>query len=86
MYEVLFTKKAEKDLNKLAREVAKKLIKKLQRLTYPFPPNFDIDKLEGFESFYRLRVGKIRTTFEVDFETQEIWIRKIKYRGSAYKL
>ena len=85
MHEVLFTKKAEKELGKLAPSDRRRLIKKLQEFTYPFPSNFDIDKMGGYEGFYRLRVGKVRTILEIDQESKEIWIRKIKYRGSAYK-
>ena len=86
MYEVLFTNKAEKELGKLAQADAKRLVEKLHKLTYPFPTNLDILKMEGYEGFYRLRVGQVRTLFEVDFSRKEIWIRKIKYRGSVYKL
>jgi len=45
MYEVLLTKKAEKEINKLARVDSSKLIAKLLNLVYPFPSNFDIDKI-----------------------------------------
>lgn len=85
MYKVFFTKKAEKHLAKLARVDAKRIIEKLQGLTYPFSPNYDIDKMGGFENVYRLRVGKTRTFFELDIDEREIWIRKCKYRGGAYK-
>jgi len=77
MYEVLLTKKAEKEINKLARVDSSKLIAKLLNLVYPFPSNFDI--------FYRLRVGRVRAIFEVDFSRKEIWVRKVGYRGSVYK-
>ena len=85
MYEILFTKKAEKELGKLAYTDSQRLIQKLQKLSYPFVSNFDIVKMGGYEVFYRLRVGKVRAIFELDHKNKEIWIRKIKYRGSAYK-
>lgn len=85
MYKALFTRKAEKELDKLARHDAKRVVKKLQKLTYPFPKNMDIRKLKGTEGFYRLRVGKLRVIFEVDSQQEEIWIRKAGYRGGFYK-
>lgn len=85
MYKILFTKKAEKDLKKLARRDAKYVIEKLLEFTYPFPQNYDIQYMGGFENYFRLRVGRVRIFIEVDEKAQEIWIRKIGYRGRVYK-
>ena len=75
----------KKEINKLARVDSSKLIVKLLNLVYPFPSNFDIDKIGGVDHFYRLRVGRVRAIFEVDFSRKEIWVRKVGYRGSVYK-
>lgn len=83
-YQVFFTTKAEKQLTKLAHSDAKKVIKKIEALTIPLPQNLDIRKMVNTPQFYRLRQGKVRVLFEVDDKKQEIWIRKIKYRGSIY--
>lgn len=85
MYEVRFTNKAEKELTKIAGFDRKNLLKRIIQITFPFPQNYDIDKLVGGEDFYRLRTGSVRTFLEVDQKNKQIWIRKIKYRGGAYK-
>lgn len=85
MYEVYFTKKSEKQLNKIAKLNRKNLLVKIAKLTFPFPINFDIDSMSGVDDFYRLRSGNIRIIIEVDQKKKEIWIRKIKYRGEIYK-
>ena len=76
MYRVLFSKKARKELSKIARVDTKRIIEKLRGLDYPFPPNFDIDKVESKKDFYRLRVGRTRTCIELDFNKKEIWMDK----------
>lgn len=85
MYKILFTKKAEKDLDKLTRTDVIKIIKTLQNFTYPFPPHFDIKKLVNTPDFYRIRTGKIRIIFEIEHKQKTIWIRKAGYRGGIYR-
>lgn len=85
MYEVLFTDKAEKEIKKIASFDRKNLLKRIIQITFPFPQNYDIDKLAGGEGFYRLRTGNVRTFLEIDQKKKQIWVRKIKYRGGAYK-
>lgn len=85
MFNVIFTKKSEKELSKISKVDAKRVVERLLKLDYPFPQNFDIDKMEGTKSFYRLRVGQTRTFLELDIAKKQVWVRKIRYRGSAYK-
>lgn len=84
-YKIFFTKKAEKDLNKLAKIDAKSTVEKIAKITLPFPPELDIKKIPAVPRFYRLRIRKIRAIFELDKDKKEIWIRKIKYRGGVYR-
>ena len=46
----------------------------------------DIKKMKGnWKGFYRLRVGKNRVIFTVDFNSKEITIFAIGSRGDIYK-
>ncbi|OGM14154.1 hypothetical protein A3D84_03595 [Candidatus Woesebacteria bacterium RIFCSPHIGHO2_02_FULL_42_20] len=85
MYSVFFTSKAEKDLEKIAKKDVKNTLQKVSKLTYPFPNNLDIKPISGVNSFFRLRSGRIRALFEADKTKNEIWIRKVGYRGGIYK-
>ena len=84
MYEIYFTKTSEKQLNKIAKQDARQIVRHLQKLSIPFPTNFDVKKLTT-KNFFRLRVGKVRVIFEVNKIRKEVWIRKIGYRGGIYK-
>ncbi len=48
--------------------------------------NIDIKKMKGdWIGFYRLREGKIRIIFSIDFEMQSIYVDRIDFRGDIYK-
>ncbi len=83
-YHIFFTKKSEKNLTHLASYDAKHITGRLQQLDVPFPASLDIKKMSGTPGFYRLRSGSVRAIFEIDKNKNEIWVRKIDYRGNIY--
>jgi len=85
MYKVLLTKRAGKGLTKIAKPDSKRIVERFQKLSYPFPTNFDIAKIAGKKGYFRLRVGNTRTIFEVDEIKNQIILRRIDYRGRIYK-
>jgi len=85
MYKILITSKAEKQLNRLTREDARRITKEILKLSSPLRRNLDVKKITGQKDFYRLRAGRIRVIFEVNKRRKEIWIRKVGYRGGIYK-
>jgi len=86
MYKIFAPIKVDKQLSKLARQDAKKVSQAILKLTNPFRKDLDIKKITGQKDFYRLRIGKVRAIFEVDKEKKEVWIRKVGYRASVYRL
>lgn len=74
--------KAIKDLSKLHKQEAKKILSKIEALeNYPNVSN--IKKLTNFEPPYRLRVGNYRVLF--DIEDNEITVYAIKHRSKSYQ-
>jgi mRNA interferase RelE/StbE len=46
----------------------------------------DIKKMRGeWKDYFRLRVGKIRIIFKIDFEHRKIFVDRIDFRGDVYK-
>lgn len=46
----------------------------------------DIKRLSGkWKGFYRIRKGKIRIIFSINFHARDVFVDTIDYRGSAYK-
>lgn len=85
MYKIFLTKKAEKELDKLASSDIKKVLEILPKLSSLHSSSLDIKKLVNVSQFYRLRIGKTRVIFEIEEKRKEIWIRKIGYRGGIYR-
>lgn len=85
MYKIFLTKKAEKELDRLASIDIKKVLTILPKLSSPFSSTLNIKKLVNVSGFYRLRTGKIRVIFEIEQKKKQVWIRKIGYRGGVYR-
>lgn len=92
MFKIFFTKKAEKELDRLSSIDINRILEKLPSLSSFFVPesatqttSLDIKKMSGVSGFYRLRLGKTRVIFEVIIKKEVIWIRKIGYRKDVYR-
>ena len=72
--------RAIKDLEKLPKSDAQKIIAKIKTLEQGLTGN--IKKLTNFTPEYRLRVGDYRVLFEI--QEKDILIYRIKHRKEAY--
>ena len=79
--QVLITKKASKQLDKLPDPLAHKIISELKQLaTNPFPPNSK--KLKGHQN-YRLRIGSYRAIYTLS--NRQITILRVADRKTIYR-
>ena len=87
VFKLIYHKRSLKFLEKVSRDNARYIIKKLENLQKnPMAKNANVAKLAGeIENAYRLRIGKIRVLYELDLENKAIYILNINYRGSIYK-
>ncbi len=82
---VVLTSRAHNQLRKLKPETIEKLKQRISNLRYfPFLRE-DIKKIKGIENTYRMRVGKYRILFEVDYANDTIMVFNISYRDKAYR-
>ena len=86
-FEILIKKSVKKFIFSLDQKIRNKIINLIEILaSNPLPFRyFDLVKLKGYRNFYRIRIGKIRIIYEVDFDKRRIIVWGIKYRGKAYK-
>jgi mRNA interferase RelE/StbE len=49
------------------------------------PSPHGVEKLEGAERLYRIRVGDYRIVYEVDTQAKEIMILYVRHRREAYR-
>jgi len=81
--EILITRKAQKELDKIPDPLAKNIVKKILDLKENLhPPNSK--KLSGHQD-YRLRIGSFRAIYTIDKTKSEITILRVADRKTIYK-
>ena len=80
-YEIEIKPKALKDLARLARADAKRILAKVDALREG--PTGDTKRLTNFTPEYRLRVGDYRVLFEM--EARRIVVYRVLHRKDAYR-
>lgn len=90
-YEIIFTKAAKKQFDKLSKEIKSRIFKVLQKLAQNPKPsgsiqlnNFKIEDLP-FENFHRIRVGDYRIIYAIENEIITVTVVRIKHRKEVYK-
>lgn len=80
MYKIIIKKPAKKFIDKLPINEKKRLVAAIEGLPY----NGDIKRLQGYDGYYRLRVGSYRIIFYVDNGELIVYIVDIGNRGQIY--
>lgn len=78
-----YTRRAQRDLRRLDRPVAKRILEALQRLAGENAG--DVRPLAGSPGQYRLRVGDWRVGFTRDREVRTLTVLWVLPRGRAYR-
>lgn len=85
MYKIIFKKEAAKSLDKLQRNVAKLIRKKLMAVAAnPYAEHPNVRKLQGRDG-YRLRVREWRVIYEIQNDQMVILVLRIAPRGEVYR-
>ena len=82
MYEIIFSDSAKKQLNKLNKDVQKRIVSAIERIR--IRPGAFVTRLVD-EDIYRLRVGDYRVLLEIEKGELIILIIKIGHRKNIYK-
>ncbi len=82
-YKILIEKKAEKDLEKIPKEIQRKIISKILELKNS--PRLNAGKISGSNNYYRIRIGDYRAVYEIKNKKREIILFIIRHRKEVYK-
>ena len=87
MFEIIVSNRARKGARKSPDELKEKIVELLNVLeNEPVPADkYDLKKLKGLVSTYRIRFGDWRVVYKVEFAERRITILKIEKRSKAYK-
>jgi mRNA interferase RelE/StbE len=87
-FEVLLANRAEKGYRKANPEMQERLRHAINELSInPVPSQqFDVVKLSGSESNYRIRIGNYRILYTIHWNQKQIWIFGLdKRKDRTYK-
>lgn len=84
MYKIFFSKKADKALRRMPRNLALKIAKKIKELANNPHGMRNVKKLTNHPG-YRLRVGDWRIVYTVNDDELIIHVINVKTRGEIYK-
>jgi len=82
LYEIIFSRKAKKQLFKLERTIQERIIFALERIR--IRPEDYLTKLVG-DPGYKLRIGDYRVIMDIDKTNLLILVIKIGHRKDIYK-
>ena len=83
-YHVVLTSSAEKELQKLPRQVIARMISRLENLgSNPRPPG--CKKLKGGDREWRVRVGDYRAVYTIDDTKLLVEVTRIRHRSEVYE-
>jgi mRNA interferase RelE/StbE len=80
---VVLTASAQRDLRRLDRPVAARILDALTR--FAETGQGDVTRLQGVADEWRLRVGDWRVRFRYDYPTRTLAVLRILPRGQAYR-
>ncbi|MEN8236900.1 MAG: type II toxin-antitoxin system RelE/ParE family toxin [Pseudomonadota bacterium] len=84
IYKALFTPQAAKSLKKLPSNIRNLISRKIDTLLEnPFP--YNSEKLKGYQSLHKTRVGDYRIIYQVEQESITIVIVRIGHRREVYQ-
>jgi len=83
-YKVVAKKSVAKDARKLPSSVLQSIEVRIALLANdPFPP--DVEPIQGYKNYYRIRIGNYRVIYEIATEIKIITIIKVGHRKDVYK-
>ena len=87
----MFEVNAKKSVLKVTSNLDSKRKEKLKDIVATLKDNpvpvriYDVAKLKGYDSIYRIRIGSLRLVYEINWPDKKITIHKIEERESVYE-
>jgi mRNA interferase RelE/StbE len=81
-YEVRWTETSLKQLKKLNRDVARRIVDKMEFISED--PFAHVQKLRGFD-LYRLRVGDYRVIISIERKKMVVFVLEVGHRSVVYR-
>jgi mRNA interferase RelE/StbE len=83
-YDIDWKNSAEKDLRNIDNRYIKRILRVVENLSNnPFPSK--LRKIQGTDTFFRVRVGIYRVIYQIDMDNDLVIIHHVRHRRDAYR-
>ena len=84
MYQVVIERRAEKDMDRLAQQVRRRVVEAILGLASdPRPPG--CRKLVGSDDDWRIRVGDYRVIYQIADAVRVVRVYRVRHRREVYR-
>ena len=83
-HRIEFTASAGRDFSKLSRDIQQRIASRIDALARQPRPR-GVEKMEGHETRYRIRVGDYRVIYEIQDKILLVLIVRIGHRREVYR-
>lgn len=83
-YEIVFARSARKELQALDLQVARRILKQIERLAANPRPS-GVVKLEGASDLWRVRVGDWRVVYSISDRNRLVDVVAVRHRRDVYR-
>ena len=91
MYSIDFSERAKKQLKKLPKQVAERIVSKIEKLEQDPKPsgikqliNFELENNPFDSPLYRIRIGDYRAIYTIEDEVLVVLVLQIAHRKEIY--
>ncbi len=85
IYNSIWHEDALKDLQKLDRLEAKKIVEKVKNHLLLDPTKMGVPLEGALKGFYRYRIGNYRIIYAIDFQEREVLVLFVNHRKDVYR-
>jgi len=85
VYNPIWHEESLRDLKRLDRTIAKKIIEKVKNYLVKDPIKLGIQLRGNLKGFYRYRIGEYRVIYVIDHEEKKIIVLNVNHRKKIYK-
>jgi mRNA interferase RelE/StbE len=83
-YSVLIDSRAQKEIASLDKDAQRRVVTKIESLANNPRPN-GVDKMEGNDELYRVRVGDFRIIYQIRDRELIVLVMRVGHRRSVYR-
>lgn len=84
-YEITFKKSVSKDVRRIPQVVLKRIKETIKGLEIEPHPGQAV-KIQGYDNYFRVRIGDYRIVYVVDAKRRLVVIITIRHRKDVYKI